>query len=134
MSHKGSCICGQVSFIVDGDLNPAIACHCQQCRKGSGHYVVATAASRDAISVAGEVRWYAYKPGILRGFCATCGSQLFWNNEKDNTLSIMMAALDTPTGLTIEGHIYTDEKGDYYDIPPELPSAPADDPLLTTRR
>jgi hypothetical protein len=36
-THRGSCICGAVTFEVDGELKPPDACHCTQCRKLSGH-------------------------------------------------------------------------------------------------
>jgi hypothetical protein len=40
----GSCLCGAVTFEVDGPLRPVIACHCVQCRKQTGNYMSATAA------------------------------------------------------------------------------------------
>jgi hypothetical protein len=30
--HKGSCLCGAVSFEVTGNLPPPDPCHCSQCR------------------------------------------------------------------------------------------------------
>ncbi len=121
MTHRGSCICGAVTFSVEGSLVPAVACHCLQCRKGSGHFDVATAAPVEAISVTGDVKWYAFKPGVARGFCGTCGAQLFQRGEGAAEMSIQMGAFDTRTGLTITGHIFAAEKGDYYDLPDDVP-------------
>jgi hypothetical protein len=126
-------MCGQVSFRVSGALGTAVGCHCKQCRKGSGHFVVATSARTEQLEITGDVTWFAYKPGVERGFCGVCGSQLFWRNHTDASVSIMMGAFDEPTGLTIAGHIYTDAKGSYYDLPSDLPSAQWDDPSLTSR-
>jgi hypothetical protein len=78
------------------------------------------------VSIAGDVRWYAYKPGVRNGFCPLCGAQLFWEVEGAPDLSIEMGAFDGPTGLRLAGHIYTAEKGDYYDIADGLPTAPQD--------
>ncbi|MEM7632849.1 MAG: GFA family protein, partial [Pseudomonadota bacterium] len=128
----GGCLCGDVSFRVTGALRPVIACHCAQCRKTSGHHVAATSAARDAIRVKGTVTWYHSSPVARRGFCGNCGSNLFWDGPGEN-MSIFADALDQPTGLTLSGHIFCADKGDYYDITDDVPCADQDDPGLTTQ-
>ena len=130
MSARGGCMCGAVTYCVEGRLRPPVACHCVQCRKGSGHHVVATSAPREAIAVRGEVTWYASSAAARRGFCGICGSNLFWEGP-GGTLSIMAGTLDGPTGLRLAGHIFCAEKGDYYEIADSLPRAEADEPALT---
>lgn len=127
----GSCLCGAVRYAVSGELRPVIACHCTQCRKTSGHHVAATSALREAVAVSGTVAWYASSDSARRGFCATCGSNLFWDGPGAN-LSIFAGTLDGATGLTTAGHIYCTDKGDYYEIGDGLPQAPGYDPMLTT--
>lgn len=129
---RGSCLCGAVQFNVNGPLRPVVACHCQQCRKTSGNYVTATSCPRDAISVTGEVRWFQSSPQARRGFCPTCGSNLFWDGPGAH-LSIMAGVLEAPTGLSLAGHIFCADKGDYYEIKDGLPQAAQDDPVLTTQ-
>ncbi|MDJ1014970.1 MAG: GFA family protein [Paracoccaceae bacterium] len=127
----GGCLCGQVTFKVTGPLRPVIACHCVQCRKTSGHHVAATSVRRDQIEITGEVTWYRSSETARRGFCAACGSNLFWDGAGEN-LSIMAGTLDAPTGLAVKGHIFTADKGDYYDITDGLPQSEKADPRLTT--
>jgi len=129
---KGSCLCGQITYTVGGPMRPVIACHCQQCRKSSGHHVAATSAARSDVEVHGEVTWYASSATARRGFCGTCGSQLFWDGAGAN-LSVFAGTLDGDTGLRLAGHIYCADKGDYYEISDDLPCADADDPELTTK-
>ncbi len=129
---RGSCLCGQVQYVVTGPLRPVVACHCAQCRKTSGHHVAATSAPRDSITITGDVTWYVSSDTARRGFCATCGSQLFWDGVGEN-LSIFAGTLDGPTGLKTAGHIYCADKGDYYEIADDLPQAPGRDPDLTTQ-
>ena len=128
----GGCLCGRVSYRVDGPLRPVIACHCTQCRKTSGHYVAATSAPKDAISIEGEVTWYASSTTARRGFCGVCGSQLFWDGPGTH-LSIFAGTFEQPTGLKLAGHIFCADKGDYYEIADGLPQADAADPTLTTQ-
>ena len=111
----GSCLCGAVTYRVDAPLRPVIGCHCQQCRKTSGHHVAATSAPKEAVEVTGDVTWYASSDTAKRGFCGVCGSNLFWDGPNDN-LAIFAGTLDAPTGLKLEGHIFCADKGDYYDI------------------
>ena len=113
-------------------MRPVIACHCTQCRQTSGHHVAATSAPREAVGIEGEVRWYISSATARRGFCPVCGSNLFWDGPGAN-LSIFAGTLDTPTGLRLAGHIFTGDKGDYYEIADGLPQAEADDPALTTQ-
>lgn len=128
---SGSCLCGQVTYTVDGPLRPVIACHCQQCRKSSGHYVAATSAARGDVSINGDVTWYKSSSTARRGFCATCGSQMFWDGVGAN-LSIFAGTFDGDPDLRLAGHIYCGDKGGYYDIEGDQPCADADDPNLTT--
>lgn len=117
---QGACLCGAVSYRVDAELGSITACHCGQCRKISGHFTAATPAPKDAVAIKGEVRWYRSSPGAQRGFCPTCGSYLFWE-EFDGLLYLMAGAFEAPTGLTMDGHIFYGDKGDYYEVEDGLP-------------
>lgn len=117
---KGGCLCGAVTYTVGGPMRPVVACHCLQCRKSSGHYVAATSAARDKISITGEVTWFQSSDTARRGFCGVCGSSLFWDGEGEN-MSIHAGTLDGKTGLKTWGHIYVADKGDYYEIAGDLP-------------
>ena len=112
----GSCLCGDVRFELRGPLDGVIACHCTQCRKQSGHYWAAMQVPDDALTITGEVRWYEASPIAKRGFCPTCGSFLFWKGHAEDDTGVALGALDGPTGLKLERHIFTADKGDYYDI------------------
>ena len=129
---KGSCLCGQIRFTTPGPLRPVIACHCTQCRKTTGHSVAATSVLRTAVTITGAPRWYAPSSQACRGFCAKCGSQLFWDG-KGTHLSIFAGSIDGATGVKMAGHIFCADKGDYYEIANGLPQAAAEDPVLTTR-
>ncbi len=132
MPHSGSCLCGQIQFTIDGPLRPVVTCHCQQCRKSSGHHVAATSCAQSNIEVKGEVTWYQSSETARRGFCGICGSQLFWDGPGAD-LSIFAGALDGKTGLTTAGHIFCADKGDYYDLEDGLPQAEQDDLDMGTR-
>jgi hypothetical protein len=74
--------------------------------------------------VEGEVAWFRSSPGARRGFCAICGSSLFWDGSDADRIWILAGTLDGPTGLTLKGHVQVAFKGDYYAIADGLPQAP----------
>lgn len=113
---KGSCLCGKVRFTADGAARDPAACHCSQCRKQSGHYWASVQIDDDRLHVEGDVRWYQSSPAAKRGFCPTCGAFLFWKSDADPDTGVSLGAMDAPTGLTLTRHIFTADKGDYYQI------------------
>ena len=121
--HRGSCLCGAVSFEVAGELHPPDACHCSQCRKQSGHFWASTDVPRAALTLHGaeHLTWFASSEKVRRGFCSTCGAALFWDPIKADRIAIAMGAFDQPTGTKLRMHIFVADKGDYYDIADGLP-------------
>ena len=115
---KGSCLCGSVRFTVSGPLRPIIACHCSQCRKQTGNYVTATSADLGDFHLepSETLVWFASSADAERGFCARCGSHLFWKQHGGTVMSIHAGAIDGPTGLAIEKHIFVADKPDWYEI------------------
>jgi hypothetical protein len=118
LMHKGSCLCGAVTYEISGEMRPSIACHCTQCRKTSGHYWSATQALTTNLKVTnGEgLKWFNSSDVARRGFCDRCGSSLFWEMFGEGTTSIGAGTLDGVTGLTTSKHIFVADKGDYYAI------------------
>lgn len=118
---NGSCLCGAITFVATGAARDPAACHCTQCRKQSGHFWAAVQVMDEALSITGTPGWYAASPAAKRGFCPTCGSFLFWKGEGDPDTGIALGSLDGATGLRLERHIFTADKGDYYDICDTIP-------------
>lgn len=114
----GGCACGMVRYEVRGPLRDVIACHCEQCRRTSGHFVAATACRRSAFSLpkGDTLKWFVSVPGFRRGFCGECGSSLFFEEVGGERVSIAAGSLDEPQGLRIAAHIFLAEAGDYYAI------------------
>ncbi|MBN3561182.1 GFA family protein [Aliamphritea spongicola] len=116
--HRGSCLCGEVSYEIRGALRPVVACHCRQCQKTSGSYVMASQCQAADLVIIGEsLKWFTSSETAERGFCGTCGSNLFWRRFGKDYVSIFAGGLDLPTGLVLESQIHCESKGDYYSLP-----------------
>jgi hypothetical protein len=97
------------------------ACHCSQCRKQTGHHWASGQAEAEGFDIQGEVRWFEASKHAKRGFWGTCGSFLFWKGHDETTMSFSLCAIDGLTGVRISEHIFTANKGDYYDIADGVP-------------
>jgi len=118
----GGCLCGAVRYEVRGPLRDVLICHCEECRRWHGHFSASTAARREDLVLLEQrgLRWI-YSPnsdaGARRGFCAECGSSLFWDPPDRPTVSVAAGTLDGSTALKTTAHWFVSQAGDYYDLP-----------------
>ncbi len=124
MAHRkdptGGCLCGGVRYRVAGALRDVVNCYCGQCRKTSGHHVAAARAVLTDFHIERDdtLTWYHSSAAARRGFCHTCGGNLFWQAHNgatatEATISIMAGTLDTSTDLKTTGNLYAQDASDY---------------------
>ena len=125
-SHGGGCLCGAVRYQVRGPLRGVVNCHCEMCRRLHGSFGAYTKAQDSELKITEErgLAWYESSEKARRGFCRDCGANLFWQPSGMLTPSIAAGTLDQPSGLATIGHIFTTEKGDFYDIADDLKQIP----------
>lgn len=123
MRHAGRCECGGVRYECSGPLRAVINCHCSRCRRFTGHHLAATAVGAGdlRLQAAETLTWYEPAAGVYYGFCATCGSALFWRCDAwPATVSIAAGTLDQPTGLRTTAAWWVSEAADYHERQPGL--------------
>ena len=120
---KGRCECGAVAFEVDHVRDTVTVCHCSQCRRSSGHLWASTHAPFASLHFTADagLRWYASSDMAKRGFCALCGSSLFYRMNDEDGIGIAAGCLEDTTGLRIGKHIFVADKGAYYPMPDDAP-------------
>jgi hypothetical protein len=87
----------------------------------TGHHMAAAQVDLSDIDIIGEPKWHYVSKQSRHGFCPDCGSQMFWRNDSNEYLSITGGSMDSSIGLEISGHVFTGEKGDYYEISDKQP-------------
>ncbi|MEM9524887.1 MAG: GFA family protein [Pseudomonadota bacterium] len=120
---NGSCLCGGVAFAVRCPPAGGTLCHCSQRRRQSGH-VRASAVGPEDDPILGNddtLHWCRGSNAAERGFRGVGGAFPFWRNDEENTLSLNLGAIDGPTDLRLQKHIFIAEKGDCYDIADGMP-------------
>ena len=126
VSGTGGCLCGGVKYRIDGPMRDVIECHCNRCRRTSGHHLAATQARADDIELerSETLAWFAPvdHPGVRYGFCRACGSSLFWTAEGSGAWSVCAGTLDPPTGLRTVATWFADQASDYITLDSSIPT------------
>ncbi|ANU06454.1 GFA family protein [Paraurantiacibacter namhicola] len=121
--RTGQCLCGNVTYRAEG-LRDIWYCHCRQCRHVTGHYMAACRTGNGELDWDGLISWTPHSGSSELARCRQCGTPLFWRQRAGKTISVLAGSLDDTAGLATPGHIFTAEKGDYYDVTDGLPAWP----------
>ncbi len=123
-SKSGGCLCGAVRFDVTGPLRDIILCHCTMCQKAGGHHFAATAALTADLDIkhSGSLKWFKSSHYAHRGFCADCGSSLFWKMDERDSTSIMAGSFDEDIDLPVTSQVFMADRKSYYTPDATIPA------------
>lgn len=98
---SGGCQCGAVRYRVHGPLDEPHLCHCRMCQKAAGNYFMPLGgAKRDAFEITrGEPSWFRSSGPVRRGFCAACGTPLFFETVGFDGINVTLGSLDDPAAV-----------------------------------
>lgn len=116
--RTGGCLCGAVRYELRGDATSVTYCHCSMCRRWHGHVGAYAAVDRADFVLAEQrgLKWHSSSPDVRRGFCAECGSSLFFDHADLPKMAFCPGTLDGPTNLPSKAHIFVASRGDYYSL------------------
>jgi hypothetical protein len=121
--NRGSCLCGDVTWEVDGDFTMMVNCHCSICRKvhGSayGTFVATAVENFRWTSGEGGLRYYASSAKGKRPFCARCGSEAA--AIMDGMIVMPAGNLDGDIRRPLDSHIFVASKACWFDITDDAP-------------
>lgn len=97
---KGSCLCGEVTYEIEGPFKIFQYCHCSRCRKFTG-----SAHSANLFVPPDQFRWvggeefvgrYEHKEAryLATTFCKQCGSSLPWMVQGGKNIVVTAGTLD----------------------------------------
>jgi hypothetical protein len=105
-----------VRFRAEGVHVNFSACHCEMCRRwGSGPYL-STGVQSIAFEGEENVGRYRSSDWAERGFCAKCGTSLFYRLTGPDHYILSISAFDDQERWQMSSQIFTDEKPDFYDF------------------
>ncbi len=128
---RGSCLCGDVAFEIEGQVTPIQLCHAERCRKATGG-----ATAPELLAPASGVTWVrgselirvyeapllAEPPHYRRAFCEQCGSPLPVEIEGSGFAILNAGVLDDDPGTREFRHAFVAQKASWHEIADGLPT------------
>lgn len=107
----GGCLCGAVRFRLAHAPDAFGACHCKMCQRWTGAPYLGVEVAGGDVAWQGEPAVYASSDWGERGFCAVCGSTLFWRMRDGSGSTVLsLGAFDETDGIAFASEIFIDEK------------------------
>lgn len=97
----GGCQCGAVRYRATAMLDNAHLCHCRMCQKAvGGLFAALVAAPKDAFAVTrGTAAVFRSSEHVERGFCAACGTPLYYDDVTAARINLTIGSLDDPSAF-----------------------------------
>jgi len=124
---RGSCLCGQVAYEVEGAIEVIRHCHCGRCRRARS----AAHATNGFVDPArfrflrGEELLDSFKvpeaDRFTQNFCRECGSPMPRAFPNRPYVVIPMGSVEGEPGSRPSGHIFVGSKAPWYEITDSLP-------------
>jgi len=122
---SGACLCGAVSYQLEGPFRHLTHCHCSVCRKHHGAPFASFVASplKGFRYLTGEhhVSRYESSSTWYRPFCLTCGSVLPTRVPEHDVVVSPAGGLTGDLGAQSGRHMFVASKAPWYDITDDLP-------------
>lgn len=114
--NSGKCLCGAVTYEVDGPPIIVAQCHCDECRRlsGTGHSIGAMF-TQEAVSLSGTLSEFKFMSDksseVTKAFCANCGSPIYGTNTRSaGHLTLTLGSMDDASGMHVQVVIFERHK------------------------
>ncbi len=117
-TKKGSCLCGEVNYEVDGDFNNFYLCHCSRCKKGTG-----SAHGANLFSTNTNLKWISGEDKVTtfvlpntrhtKSFCSVCGSAVPSVQMRGRLVVVPAGSLDCDVPIKPDAHIFVSENANW---------------------
>ena len=117
-THHGSCLCGAVTYEVEGTFERFFLCHCDHCRKDTG-----SAHAANLFSSSAKLTWRSGEDRITRftlpstrharSFCPTCGSAVPSVQLDGKLLVVPAGSLDSAVTIRRDAHLFVASRAEW---------------------
>lgn len=141
MTHTGQCLCGQVRYSIDAEPLGARMCWCRDCQRiASGSATVNVLFPEEAVRFEGEIGRFRRTADsgnqVERGFCPTCGAQIYSATVRPSGLPIRIRSgtLNDPDLIAPTAIIWAGSAPAWAELDPKLPQhgKGPDSPVIET--
>ncbi len=113
--RRGHCLCDAIQITASHAAKSVGACHCRMCRRWGGGPFMEIDCGTD-VTFEGEenLSVFASSDWAERGFCAKCGTHLFYRLKQTGQHMVPVGIFDDGENLVFEHQVFIDEKPPYY--------------------
>jgi hypothetical protein len=115
LTSTARCLCGNIE-ITATDINPKFTvCHFDSCRTWGGAPFFAVQCGTD-VTIKGQenITLYDSSSWASRGFCAKCGTHLFYQLKKTGEYNMPVGMFTDLEDLSMDMQYFSDQRPDYY--------------------
>lgn len=126
----GRCLCGAISYEIEGELQMCGVCHCKNCQRQAGSaYSVLFGVGDQDIAISGDLTTYDDHGDsgnvVHRHFCGKCGSPVMTTLPTQPGMAYIKAGtLDDTSVLDPQIHFWTRSKQPWVEIDPDILQMP----------
>lgn len=124
MGQTGRCLCGAVSYTIDGDAVATAVCHCSHCQRQSGSAFSVNLIVLDSqLTVEGDLRSYdeTDESGdtvyVHRKFCGECGSPIVSELVQVGLSAVKVGTLDDRSEVKPGVEVWCVDRQPWVDLP-----------------
>lgn len=119
---SGGCQCGRIRYRTTEMLDNAHLCHCRMCQKAMGNIFAALVATPNdkLVWTRGEPAVFKSSDHAERGFCAECGTPLFYNSLDNDRINLTIGSLDDPSRFPPKSQVGIEGRFSWFAKLPEL--------------
>ena len=116
LNLEGECMCGAVRFSATAKKPSVVACHCDMCRRWSAGPFMALNCQTVTFESEENIGRIRSSDWAERGFCAKCGSNLFYHIVESSDYQIAAGLFDDQSMLRMALQVFTDRKPEFYEF------------------
>ena len=123
--QTGHCLCGAVTWQLDGDLIMTAICHCDHCQRQSGGAFSVNLIARDSqLSINGDLKTYEERGErgddvyVRRRFCPSCGSPIVSELVKTGgVIAVKAGTLDDKSAVLPNVEVWCVDRQPWVSLP-----------------
>ena len=132
---EGRCLCGLIKFSITPPTLFFAHCHCHYCREAHGAAFVSWVGVAEErfrfLAGSREPRWYQSSQQSRRGFCADCGTTLFFASTLcPGEIHVTRTSIQEPIDREPQCHVFYDQHAEWIEVGDQLPRYTSEEPGL----
>lgn len=124
--YNGSCLCGKVTYSVNGFSNQVANCHCTMCRKfhGAAFGTLVSVTGLKWLSGKDHLKHYIAANGTSRSFCNNCGSSIGFTSKgaSSEEIELAISTFDNDLPIQVDAQIFTQNKANWCALQDGIPT------------